>query len=359
MSQYTTTIRQICNSSYGEGRQNASIRDILNAGRRKIFNFDYDLFDEDYKAVIETKVIRHYFMHEIGQETVNLWLFDFESRWLEIIDYYDQLYRSTLLEFDPLKNSDYKVITKNKSVGKDVFTGNVHTDTSDVTLAGSTTVATGRDWDKTDTHDSHDNRVDVNHTDRHSKDTSQTTEYLDRQTVTEYNSNDTESGSVRTVTNHGVSDTPQGALSDVQNFRYLSKADYSEVTVTPNSHKNSKSGSDTSKELGQTVISNSGVDTDDGDSHTQDKGISDSGTLHVSNTTDNTEVDSESRTTGEVDTDTSDNRDTTNTTDGVSHTEGKTGSESYSDLLQKYRDTFINVDMMIINELRDMFMLIY
>lgn len=38
---------------------------------------------------------------------------------------------------------------------------------------------------------------------------------------------------------------------------------------------------------------------------------------------------------------------------------GKTSSSSYSELLMKYRQTFMNIDMQFINELNDLFMLVY
>ena len=34
---------------------------------------------------------------------------------------------------------------------------------------------------------------------------------------------------------------------------------------------------------------------------------------------------------------------------------GKRGGENYSDMLKKYRDTFLNIDMLVINELEDLF----
>jgi len=34
---------------------------------------------------------------------------------------------------------------------------------------------------------------------------------------------------------------------------------------------------------------------------------------------------------------------------------GKQGTESYSSLLSKYRETFLNIDMQVINEFNDLF----
>ena len=43
----------------------------------------------------------------------------------------------------------------------------------------------------------------------------------------------------------------------------------------------------------------------------------------------------------------------------IDHIYGKTGSASYSALLTEYRETLINIDMMVINELEVCFMNIY
>lgn len=52
-------------------------------------------------------------------------------------------------------------------------------------------------------------------------------------------------------------------------------------------------------------------------------------------------------------------RNYTNTSDYLKHVAGKRGESSYSAMLQKYRDTFINIDVMIINELSDLFMIVW
>ena len=43
----------------------------------------------------------------------------------------------------------------------------------------------------------------------------------------------------------------------------------------------------------------------------------------------------------------------------ISHVVGKEGGETYSEMLNKFRETFLNIDMMIINDLKDLFMNVY
>ena len=41
------------------------------------------------------------------------------------------------------------------------------------------------------------------------------------------------------------------------------------------------------------------------------------------------------------------------------HVTGKRGGTDYADLVRKFRDTFINIDMMIIHDLQSLFMGVY
>lgn len=359
MSNYTMTVRTICNSSFGAGWERANIDDVINAGRRKIFNFDYEFFDQDYKAVIETKVIRHYFMHEIGRETLNLWLFDFRTKWMEIIDYYNKFYVADLLKFDPLKNTDYNTSSTNTSNGNTVDYGTVHTDTTDTTNSGSTTVDTKNATSEIDQLVTTDGLTTDTGSVDHIKGSEQTTTYIDRETTTTYNSQDTESGSTNTIRYTAEQDTPQGKLQDIKNLTYLSKADYLDETVTPKDHKSSKSGNDKVTDSGSVRVSSTGTDTDEHKNDTKVDQDVRTQSEQIDNSSSKTEVDAESKSVGTVDTRTDSHSDTNSESNGNTHTGGKTGSETYSEMLQKYRNTFINIDMMIINDLREMFMLVW
>lgn len=48
-------------------------------------------------------------------------------------------------------------------------------------------------------------------------------------------------------------------------------------------------------------------------------------------------------------------RNYTNVDDYLEHVYGKRGSATYSQLLQEYRKTFLNIDMMVIDDLADLF----
>lgn len=69
---------------------------------------NYPIFDDDHREVLNSKILRRYWMEEIGVETAELWRFNIETHMMEMMPYYNELYKSTLIEFDPLKTIDVK-----------------------------------------------------------------------------------------------------------------------------------------------------------------------------------------------------------------------------------------------------------
>lgn len=109
MSKYTTEVRFICESLSGlsESADGARVEEIISSSRPKIFDFDYPIFDVTYKEVIETKILKHFYTREIGLETFGLWKLKLDTKLNEIMPYYNKLYESELLEFNPLWTDDY------------------------------------------------------------------------------------------------------------------------------------------------------------------------------------------------------------------------------------------------------------
>lgn len=108
MSKYTTELRYICENYAGLdescGYNDESV--VIAKARTKLFDFEYPIYDEAYKSVLETKIIKHYYFNEIGFETVGMFKHYLNARMNEIMPYYNQLYRSELLEFNPLYDVD-------------------------------------------------------------------------------------------------------------------------------------------------------------------------------------------------------------------------------------------------------------
>lgn len=68
----------------------------------------YEIFDENYRATLNGKIIDHYWNSEIGLETIEMFRLAVRRRMNEIMPYYNELYRTKLLEFDPLSTLNIK-----------------------------------------------------------------------------------------------------------------------------------------------------------------------------------------------------------------------------------------------------------
>lgn len=211
MSKYTTELRFICETSAGltDSEGYTSTRDIIEKSRAKIFDFDYPIFDEKYRSVLETKIIKHYYTREIAAETVGLWKLWLDERMNNIMPYYNQLYKSELLEFNPLYDTDITTDSNRKINHEENTTDkNIRTDN----LANKNTRT-----DNLSTANSHEDH-------------------------------DTESGTNDNLT--AYSDTPQNGLKGVTELNYLTNA--TKVNGSDNK-KHDNNGSYNTKNTGTQV----------------------------------------------------------------------------------------------------------
>ena len=210
MAQYTLTLKQLMENNV------------------PLFNFNYPIFNEEYRSILEDKFIRHFYFREIGFETIGRFLFELETKLNEIMPFYNKLYESTLLEFDPLLNYQVKETYEKVNVGN-----------------------------------------------------------------TQGNANSNTTGSQNEKTNQLFSDTPQGRVD----FNT-----YSHVTTMSQDVNTSSSSNDSS-------ISQSQTNND--------------------------------------------------REEFVRTMEGNIGVQTFSQLINDYRKTFINVDLMVMDELNELFMRVY
>lgn len=263
MSKYTTELRFICESFAGlnESTEYPSIQAVLDKSRDKVFDFNFPIFDENYRPVLEDKILRHFYTREIGSETVGLWKLWLETRMNEIMPYYNQLYQSELIKFNPMY---------------------------DVNL--------------TRTHTKEDDRKDnVSESELRVSDTETTVsthEEGENETKTHSESDGWEM----------FSDTPSGALDGLKDDKYVSNA----------THKTDKA--DNKVNGTNSADSNGASSTDFSEDTTRNK----QATIK-------------------------------NIQDYQEHVMGKTAGKSFSKMLLEFRETFLNIDMMIINELDDLF----
>lgn len=251
MSKYTVEVRYICETESGltESVGANGVEEVLNNSVESIFG-DFPIFDEAYRIPLEKKILRHYYTREIGFETVGLWKLKLNTKMNEIMPYYNKLYESELLEYNPLE--DTNLTTEKGSEGTKVENSERKNSTDD-----------------------------------------------DRSGTKQKDDKGTESRENWDL----FSNTPQGQLSDVKQGRYLTTADNQTNELTTR---------DTSSEASTDIR------------YTENRDRS--------------------------------NKNITNVEDYIEKIKGKRGTKSYPELIEEFRKTFLNIDMMIIEELKDLFL---
>lgn len=307
MSKYTTELRYILESMNGldESTEYPSVNDVITNSHSKLFSFNYPIFDESYRNHLESLICLHYYRREIGFETVGLFKLYLERKMREIMPYYNQLYKSELLEFNPFYDVDLTRDSKTNHKSEDAYEKN-----SASNFSGKTS-------------DNVDNvgKIVDNSTEGSSS--------RDESTSSAKNTSQSSSSSNN---KQRYSDTPQGSISDLEKDKYLTNATITDGTVKDTS---SASGSD---EATTTHTSNVGKEsTTDTTTKEQHNGTNENTTSGLENgNSNNSSID-----------------------DYLEHVKGKQGGASYASLLKEYRETFLNIDMMVIKELNELFMLLW
>lgn len=152
--------------------ESMSADQIITAGKDQFFNFTFPWYSDDNAGLEEFKelFLHKYYMRQIGQETTGQFKLFLKSRLLEKMPYYKELYKTTLLEYDPLINRKWSRMTDELSEGNELVsqkaTGNsktqstistetnnqaVHSENPEVTVANNDYASTmDRERRKTD-----------------------------------------------------------------------------------------------------------------------------------------------------------------------------------------------------------------
>lgn len=308
MSKYTTEVRWICETSVshpvsGNGFDN--IDEIINASHTNVFNFSYPIFDAQYRAPLEKKILRHFYTREICEETVGLWKLRLCDKLNVIMPYYNQLYESALLEFNPLYDIDYTRQGEKSVEGSDIS-------------VGSSNVS--EESDKSNT----DNLLKVG---------SSNTERNETGEGKQTNTATSQSSGSKSGESEGwnlYSDTPQGTVVNLDNNTYLTNA-----TKTTNENSDTENKSEFNTDIGTSNTTNTITSSDnvtDTENRTKNENVNKSKNESVTKSTDKN--------------------------DFVTYTErvfGKRSGKDYSKMLAEFRKTFLNIDEMILNELEPLF----
>lgn len=313
---------------------------------RRVLDMGYDLglknypiFSESHRQELNQKIVNHFRYREIGYETINQFIFALNRKMFEIMPFYNQLYESEELEISALTNYSYDEISK--KTGNDLLekTG---TDTNKQT-GDSTRTDTGTQTNEqtgTDKQTFEDVKNKTTYGSSENENTTTTSDVKHGQTTT------TEG----TDTSKRVhSDTPQGMLSAnfPESANYASDAD---VTKNTNANTVSQGGTDSTSGTVKGTKGRTGSDESiqSGDivtTHDTQGKLTNELTSKNEFNVDN------SITYGSNAKQNYDNQLATNK-------QGYQGI-SPSELLQKYRETFLNIDMLVISELEELFISIF
>lgn len=252
MANYTTEVKTIIR--HFAASPSSTIAQQIDKAIPQIFNFDFPIWDADYKSTLCRKILLHYFNKEIGYETFALWQLALSERLNLIMPYYVDLWNTTQLQYNPLTDVDLWETLKR--------------DATDVNNYSDSTNTTNKNTSNSTTSDTGTQQVDA--TDK--------------------------------VLN---SDLPQANYANLDYGTDLNESESNTKTTT--------------------TAKTTGTDTTTG--------------------------------TGTATKQSTDNR-KSNQND-VMHRAGLSGSRSYTDLILQYREAILNIDRMIIEELADLFMMIY
>lgn len=282
MSKYTTEVRFICETKAGltESVGCNDVDKVIADSWNKIFTTKCTFFDESYRQILCSKILKHYYLREIGAETEGIWQLWVNTKLEEIMPYYNKLYESALLELDPFKDVDYKKTHEGENAGTKESNGtttNTERKTGTDTLTGTGTITNNRDIDNSGTASSTGSKTDR------------------------------------------YSDTPQGTINnaDLDGNAYLTNVRLIGDSTSGQSHD---------------------VTSDDN--------------IETRNVTDTTTYGSNVANSG-----TAVNNEVVNNTDSyIEHVFGKMSTTPMSELLLKFRETFLNIDLMIIDEFSELFL---
>ena len=112
---------------YNTTKLTLELRDVI-AGGVDIWDFEYpSYYKGDEKTAIEQKVIDHYYLRQIGQETVGRFLHVFRTKIREIMPYYVDMYKTVEIMNgieDPFGNLDVTETFHEETTGTGSASGN-------------------------------------------------------------------------------------------------------------------------------------------------------------------------------------------------------------------------------------------
>lgn len=328
------------------------LRTFLDFGY-KLFDFPYQFDDDVFKEEIEQAVLEYFYFHEIGQETPEKFKFIFRSKWKRTLEYYNKLYNTSLLEYNPLIN--YKVSEALDQLRQT-------TDKQDTT--GNTTGTGGTTTDHSDNSNS-------TREEQRKEDVLGTSKGTDKGTVSKSGTENTNSNTAgteeNTTTDNRTDNLKNTTNSDEKTSDYpqqsIGTGDYlsggkntQQDSTNTGTVENDGTSSTTTNTTGESAI-----DTTEENEHstntTNDTTEKTTGTITEDNTG-TTQGQEETQTTSQEDRQEHRQGTGRDKTDYQKTIEGLTG-KTYQELIQLERENIIRIKDMVIQEMKTCFLLVY
>ena len=370
------------------------IRDLVNLGYHFALE-SYPIFDENYRSQLNEKIIAHYWYREIGQETPDRFNHYLRTRMNEIMPYYNKLYMSELIKFDPIATDYLEGNTAETRVHEAIenFFGNTDGNTTNIDTTTETsdnknvgTLKNKLTGNEVGSYNKQGNRtVETvgNRKESLNEDiTSHSTTTNDLKTTTDVESDGNGTNDTTGTKTTNFSDIPQAGVTTTTTTNpngtiTTETTGYLTTQTVENTHEHSES---TTHETSHSEGTNTGtVDVDGTSNRKNDNNIDTTETQkeiweEVGGDTRDTTSDQDQSTSDYTliknDSVTNSNRNYGEVQNRMTKNDENTGTKSKefrkgrrgfspSAILSEYRQTLLNIDMLIINDLGDLFMEVY
>lgn len=87
------------------------LREVLDLEKGNIGLDSYPIFDEEYRPILNDKIIEHFWNREIGMESISMFRQQLRRKMNEIMPYWNQHYEASRVKFDPLKTVSIKSLS--------------------------------------------------------------------------------------------------------------------------------------------------------------------------------------------------------------------------------------------------------
>jgi hypothetical protein len=367
---YTTELKTFFDNLPINDNPSLSNKQVIENGRPYLFDFEYPIFDESYRKIFETHFIRNFYMRQIGFETIGLFKFQLET-WLIInMPYFNKLFESELIQYDPLTNIKMKE-DYNKSGNKNQVDNTNQTEEKKLEMSNEGELNRSGNETSSDTERTETERIGSTNSEQSGSSTG-TTENTIQSNITGGSTttqNRNEEGQIidDKFTRIIESNTPDGRLNLTANdgegvIEYASNIkennnnDDRSSTVNETSTNNENSQVDSSSKTND----NTSLTTNDNASIETSENMNAEG--NRTSQKNETEIESKresAQTQQNVMRNETSGSDINTIEDYVNNKYGKIGTQTFAEMVQQYRKSFIRIEKEIFDEMNELFMLVY